>query len=363
MRTLVSVQKIVGTRPIEGADRIEVANVLGWQCVTQKSNNFKPGDLVAYFEIDSLIPLDVPQFEFLRKKEGETHARLKTIRLKGEISQGLILPLSIISEIRHGKNPAAESFFKEGDDLTEELGVTKWEQELAAHLRGQVVGQFPVFISKTDETRIQSCPSVLTKNVGLRCFSTEKLDGSSTTVFYVPRDTPGLPAKYLEKTEDEWIFGVCSRNLCVAKADDNAFWKAAEILDLESKLKAHGAPIALQGELVGPGVQNNKLQLKSLTVYWFNVADPVKREYYAFKEFKDTIAALGLQTVPILEEDFELNHTVDQLVVKSIGKSALNKDVWREGIVVRPHIERQERGLGRFSFKVINPEFLLKYNE
>ena len=363
MRTLVSVQKIVSTAPIEGADRIELAYILGWQCVTQKSNNFKPGDLVAYFEVDSLVPLDVPQFEFLRKKEDQTQARIKTIKLKGKFAQGLILPLDTITEIIQAKTHSNTPItYDEGDDLTETLGVLKWEPEIPAQLAGQVVGLFPSFVSKTDETRIQSAPSVLEKNIGLPVFITEKLDGSSITVFYVKRNQPGLPAKYLEGNDDEMIFGVCSRNLCVSRTEDNAFWKATEILDLKDKLIAYGKPIVLQGELIGPGVQHNKLNFPSLTVRWFNVGDPETRTYFNFKEFTSTIKDLGLETVPILAQDIPLDFTVDQLVTYSIGRSKFNDKVWREGIVVRPMEEQQERHLGRFSFKVINPEFLVKYD-
>lgn len=358
-RKLASIQKIISTSPIEGADKIEIANVLGWQCVTQKSNNFKPGDLVVYFEIDSLIPIRAWS-AFLQKKPEQTEARLKTIKLKGQVSQGLILPISAIEVDGIALDP---SKYNEGDDITDLLGITKWEAEIPAQLRGQVVGLFPAFISKTDETRIQSCPSVLEKNKGLECFITEKVDGSSITVFMVPRDTPGLPVKYLENNEDEYIFGVCSRNLCVAHAEDNAFWKAVEILDLENKLKAYGKPIVLQGELYGQGVQRNKLQELSLKIAWFNVADPLTRRYFNFDEFKQTIEELGLTTVPIVDENFILNHDVNQLVTLSIDKSKLNNKIWREGIVIRPKVEMQERHLGRFSFKVINPEFLLKYDE
>ncbi len=360
-RQLVSVQKIVSTAPIEGADRIEIANVLGWQCVTQKSNGFKPGDLVAYFEVDSLVPLDVPEFAFLRKKDTDTHARIKTIKLKGKFAQGLILPLDTIREVIKNKGMVKLNYI-EGDNLTDVLGVTKYEPDIPAQLRGQVVGLFPSFVSKTDETRIQSAPSVLEKNKGLPVFITEKIDGSSITVFYVKRNQPGLPAKYLEGNEDEMIFGVCSRNLCVSRTEGNAFWKAVEILDLEAKLKALGKPIVLQGELYGQGVQNNKLGIASLRVAFFNVADPENRTYYDFEQFKTTIEGLGLETVPILEQNVALDFTVDQLVTYSIGKSKLNDKIWREGIVVRPLVEAQERHLGRFSFKVINPEFLVKYD-
>lgn len=361
-RKLASVQKIISTSPIEGADRIEIANVLGWQCVTQKSNGFKPGDLVCYFEIDSLIPLNHPQFEFLRKKVDQGAARIKTIKLKGKFAQGLILPLSVIEEVLKA-NKVDVVNFNEGDDLTDLLGVTKWEPEIPAQLAGQVVGLFPSFVSKTDETRIQSCPSILEYHKGTKMYVTEKIDGSSITVFYVPRNQPGLPSKYLEGNDDEWIFGVCSRNLCVAKTEGNAYWKAVEMLDLEQKLKNYGKPIVLQGELHGTGIQKNKLGLTSLRIAWFNVGDPTDRTMKSKDEFLSILKELDLTSVPILHHGLPLDFTVEQLVVMSIGKSTFNQQVWREGLVFRPEIEQEVKHLGRFSFKVINPEFLLKYDE
>lgn len=361
-RKLASVQKIISTSPIEGADRIEIANILGWQCVTQKSNEFKPGDLVCYFEIDSLIPLTHTHFEFLRKKVDQSTARIKTIKLKGKFAQGLILPLPLIAEVLKDKGIDV-AIFNEDDDLTEALGVTKWEPEIAAQLAGQVVGQFPSFVSKTDETRIQSCPSVLEKHKGTRMYATEKIDGSSITVFYVNRNQPGLPSKYLETTEDEWIFGVCSRNLCLQKTEGNAYWKAVENLGLEEKLKAYGKPIVLQGELFGIGIQKNKLGRPSIEINWFNVGDPTDRTMKDKAEAFKILAELDLKPVPVIHEDIELNFTVDELVVMSMGKSVYNPTVWREGLVFRPLIEQEVRHLGRFSFKVINPEFSVKYDE
>lgn len=363
-RKLASIQKIAKIEDIkflnaegveETAQNIVKAHVLGWQCVTQRSNNFKEGDLVVYFEVDSVLPAR-PQWEFLRKKPDETSFRIKTIKLKGQFAQGLILPIESIPELKEVDE------FEEGLDLTSILGIIKYEPEIPAQLAGQVMGDFPGFVSKTDETRIQTCPGVLVKRKGEKMVAAEKIDGSSITVFYVPRNTPGVPSKYLD-SEDEWIFGVCSRNLSIKFDEGNAFWKAVMFYNLEQKLRERGKPIVLQGELHGAGIQKNKYKMEVVRIAWFNVVDPIKREYYNYKEFKDTIQELGMDTVPILDENFVLDHTVDQLVTYSIGKSVLNSGVWREGIVLRPHIESEERYLGRFSFKVINPEFLVKFNE
>jgi RNA ligase (TIGR02306 family) len=354
-RKLASLQEIKEVLPIEGADRIVLVKVLGWQCVTQKSNNFVPGSKVIYFEVDSLLPAE-PLFEFLRKKPEETKFRLRTIKLKGHFSQGLVLPAELFDE-----HPAVKAA-QVGDDLTEALGVEKYEPEIPAQLRGIVAGNFPSFVSKTDETRIQAYPQLLETYKGTEVFFTEKLDGSSITVFYVPRILSGIPHKLVENCEDENIFGVCSRNLPVLEAEDNSYWKAVNTINLREKLKDYNKPIVLQGELIGPGVQGNKLQLRDLEIRWFNVADPMTREFYGFEDFHKTTQEIDLATAPVLAMG-KLEHTVDDLVKMAIGPSTLNSKVAREGIVCRPLVEQEIHKFGRFSFKVINPEFLVKYGE
>lgn len=380
-RKLASVQRITYIEPIEGADRIVKAGVLGWNCVTQKSNNFKVGDLVAYFEIDSLIPLDNPAFEFLKdpKKEGQTHHRLKTIRLKGQIAQGLILPLDlVVNAIPHevmcgtAKDIYLQNLIKdedgndgEGEDLTEKLGITKYEPPVPAQLAGLVEGAWPFFLSKTDETRIQAVPGVLTRRKGTLVYATEKIDGSSFTCYKYSRDLAAA-RNYPWKPEDEekgYKFGVCSRNLPLKYTPDNAYWKIAEKYDLENKLVKYHRHLAIQGEMFGLGIQGNKLQRPSVELRVFNVFDLDTRKFLDRDDFIEVVADLGLDPVPTAYEPFVLDHTVDQLVMMSMIKSYLNPGVWAEGIVIRPVVEDQEKDLGRFTFKVINPEFLLKFGE
>jgi hypothetical protein len=158
-------------------------------------------------------------------------------------------------------------------------------------------------------------------------------------------------------------FGVCSRNLELKETDGNAYWKVARELDLESKLKLYGYNLGLQGELIGMGCQGNKYKLSGLTLKLFNIFDIDKRQYLCYDEFIKVAKLLGLETVPIISEDFLLPKTVDELVEFSKGKSLLNKDIHREGIVLRPLVEEYEEELyGRLSFKAINPNFLLKYD-
>ena len=359
------------------------ADLLGWHCVTQVSNGFKPGDLVVYFEIDSLLPLSNPAFDFLKdpNKPAATHHRLKTKRFKKQIAQGLILPLDAIrtpgSDIpvlmprdeydaqEPGIWQAVVKPVEEGDDLTELLGIEKYEPEMPAQLRGISKGSFPYFLVKTDETRIQAAPNLLLNRRGERVYATEKLDGSSHTSWFYPNEGAaeiGLPVSP-DDHDRGYTFGVASRNLNLARSEDNAFWKTADKYELKRKLKEYGRPLAIQGEMFGPGIQDNKLKRATVDLNVFNIYDLVTKQFLDRDDFNKVVADLGLTPVPTVYEDFILDHTVDQLVTMAQIKSSYNKDVWAEGIVIRPFKESIEHRFGRFSFKVINLEFLLKHGE
>jgi len=336
MRKLASIQKIKALEPIENADAIEKATVLGWQLVVKKGE-FAVGDLCVYCEIDSLMP-ERPEFEFLKQRG----MRVRTVRLRGQVSQGICFQLSILP-------PEVE--IVEDADVTEILGITKYEAPIPACLSGLMKGKFPSFIPKTDETRVQILQKLLEKYAGEKCYVTEKIDGSSVTY-------------YLNKGE----FGVCSRNLELLENEDNTLWKVARQLDIENKLRALNGNYALQGEIMGEGIQSNKLKLRGQTVFFFNVFDIDKYEYLSFENFTGFIANMGLQTVPIIETDYILDTDINALIQKSIRKSLINKEAWAEGIVIRPVVEKRDVSNadlqnGRVSFKVVNAEFLLKYGE
>lgn len=333
MRKLASIQRILKTEPIPGADSIEKATVLGWELVIKKGE-FKPGDLCVYCEIDSQLP-ERAEFEFLKPRG----MRIKTVRLRGQISQGICFPLSIL--------PAGVPL-EEGAEVTDALGIVKYEPPLPASLGGTALGLFPSFIPKTDETRVQVLQPVLDAYAGTLCYVTEKLDGSSTT-FYLRDDQ----------------FGVCSRNLDLAEDPTNSMWKFARENALEEKFRSMGRNIALQGEIIGEGIQKNKYSLRGQTVRFFNAFDIDKYQYFSLEELKELTARLEVMTVPILQEDFELVSDIAALVEKSRMRSTLHQSTWAEGIVIRPLTEQYDRITmkGRVSFKAINPEFLLKYGE
>jgi len=348
-RKLASMRKISQILPIEGADAIELAIVDGWKVVVAKDVGHKVGDLVVYCEVDSFLPVR-EEFEFLRKssykKMGDQEGfRLKTIKLRGQISQGLILPMSIFGDFSWTAH--------EGLDVSEKLGIVKYEPPIPAQLAGKVKGSFPSFLRKTDEERIQNLAAEYVELRKHTYYVTEKLDGSSAT-FYV-RDG---------------VFGVCSRNLELAEPEpfvpgmvmcddgierpkqENSFWKVAREMDLKEKLLSTGKNISIQGELIGEGIQGNPYRIKGQTVKFYNAFDIDAFDYLGYEEFVTFIENLGLKTVPVLDENFSLPESIDDLLLFAEGKSVFS-DSQREGVVIRS-LDR------KISFKVISNKFLLK---
>jgi len=335
MRKLATIRYVQELVPIEGADLIEVAVVDGWNCVVKKGD-FEVRQMCVYFEIDSFLPIH-PVFEFLRKssykKMGDQEGfRLKTVKLRGTISQGLIVPIKTLID----SSLLKERNFYVSEDLTEELGIQKYEPPIPAQLSGVAKGIFPSEIPKTDEERIQNLD--YNKLVDDQYYVTEKCDGSSITI-------------YLK----DGVFGVCSRNLDLLEDDKNTFWSTVRKLNIENILRSKSIDnIALQGELIGEGIQGNKYKISGHQIKFFNVFDIFTMKYYNFNDFKTIIKNLGLETVPMIDEDFKLPSTMKELLSYAEGKSLLHKDTEREGIVLRTKI------FNRTSFKAISNKFLLK---
>lgn len=354
MRKLASIQIIEALVNIPEADNIVMARVLGWEVVVKK-NEFAVGDFCVYCEVDSILP-PKPEFEFL----APVKYRIKTRRLRGQISQGIVFPMSVL------ENKEIPSL-NIGTDVTEALEIIKYdppEEDVGILVdgkpgRSQTKGLFPSWISKTDETRVQAVPGVLVDAQGMVCYFAEKVDGSSTTNFFK-----------VDKDSGEKIFGVCSRNQEKKENDSCHFWEVSRKFSVREKMEAFYEAhkdefpegLAIQGELAGPGVQQNKLKLPERTLFVFNIYNIATRTFCNFKELVDYSAEMGLTTVPILNVQFVLNHTVHELVELATRKSAIYPGAEAEGIVIRPLVESTHRKLGRFSFKVINPKFLLKYD-
>ena len=355
MRKLASLQTVSLVEPIPNADALERLRVLGWWVVAKKGE-FHPGDRVVYCEIDSLLP-ERPEFEFLRASSfkaaidegGQTIQRagfrIKTVKLRGQVSQGICFPLAILP------STVPPESLSVGDDLTDALEIIKYEPPVPLGLSGRVKGSFPAFLSKTDEIRVQVLEEVLKRYCGQQFAMTEKLDGTSFTAFM--RDGE---------------FGLCSRNQWLDETDlSNKLARLAHDLDLPGKLaqlqREFGRHPAVQGEVIGPGIQGNKYGLKQVELYVFNLLDVDAYRLVDRALQAQLLHAVGLKSVPVLGE-ITLNHTVDELVSLSLGMSQLNAKVQREGIVFRPEVELNDPDLGgRLSFKVINPQFLLKFEE
>jgi RNA ligase (TIGR02306 family) len=336
-RKLASIRVVSEVNPIPDADAIERATVDGWNVVVKK-NEFKPGDLCVYCEIDSLLPVR-EEFEFLRKSsyrkmaDGNEGFRLKTISLRKTTSQGLLLPISILPNEIISSTGYADL---PGTDVTQALGIVKYEPPMPASLAGKAKGFFPSFIPKTDEERIQNLPEIIENEKDTLFDATEKLDGSSSTYF-------------IKNGE----FGVCSRNLELLEDEENSMWKFARQTDLETKMRSLERNIALQGEIIGEGIQGNPYKMKGQTVSFYNAFDIDKHEYLNYEDFNNLIGMLGFQTVPVIHEGLKLPESIEGILKLADGKSALNPNFNREGLVFRT------RGSKRISFKAISNLFLL----
>jgi len=348
MRHLATIQTIEEILPIDGSDNIEKVRIKNWWCVTRKGE-FSLGDKCVYFEIDSLLPSGNPIFSFLASGSKPktvnfenveyTGYRLKTIRLRGQISQGLALPTSSFKEINE---------LVVGEDVSEILGIVKYELPIPLELSGIVKGDFPSFIPKTDETRIQNCGNILEKHKDDLFYITEKVDGCSST-FY----------------KKDGVFGVCSRNIELLESEGNVMWKMAKKYSLSDKLPEG---FAIQGEIIGNGIQGNNYKMMDQDLFIYNVFDINDTRYLNYADFIEFCENLGLKTVPVLADYSALPKlTVDELLEYADGASVFgNGNILREGIVIRPITEQTEildSILTRFSFKVVSNKYLLAKGE
>lgn len=351
MRKLATIRRIDEIRPIEGADAIEAAVVGGWVVVIKKGE-FKVGDLAVYLEIDSWVPWDLAPFlskgQDPREYNGVKGERLRTVKLRGQVSQGLLLPIddAIRSEwsVAHlvwGSEEGNDApDLKEGDDLTEILGIQKWEAPIPAQLVGDVEGPFPTVIPKTDQERIQNLTEQLKEWQGNANFTwevTEKLNGSSMTVF-VNGDTEG----------------VCSRNWWMRETAGNTLWAVARRENLINKIRESGRNLALQGELIGEGIQGNSYGIKGHQFHVFDIYDIDRGIYMTPIERRVFCGTNDINHVPVLAKQTVIEEWVTGLLAMADGQSALNNKTVREGLVFKSN------AFGGPSFKAISNRFLIK---
>jgi len=339
MRKLATIRKIDALRPIPDADAIECAVVGGWTAVVKKGE-FAAGDLAVYCEIDSWIPHALAPFLSKGKEprmfDGIAGERLRTMKLRGQLSQGLLLPLSTLTMV--------ESELFEGLDVSFPLGIVKYEAPIPAQLAGEVKGMFPGWIQKTDQERVQNLKEEL--DYWLReqhvWEVTEKLDGSSMTV-------------YLRDGE----FGVCSRNLELKPSETNSLWKVAVRNDLELKLRRANRNLALQGELIGEGIQGNPYKQKGQEFFLFDIYDIDTNKYFTPAERRAFVEDHDIKHVPVLAFGAELADTLGVNSIDGILRFAEGKSVMgmvgceREGLVFKSKAMQ-------CSFKAISNAFLLR---
>ena len=336
MRKLATVRKIREILPINGADNIELALVDGWEVVVGKGIYGKD-ELVVYLEIDSWVPTAVAPFLTKPGKEpsiynGIPGERLRTIKLKKQVSQGLI-PFHA---------PCGSNV---GDDLSESLNITKWERP-EEFLPSNAKGHFPTFIPKTSQERVQN----LELHDGIRNQSyevTEKLHGSSITVYI-----------------KDGVVGVCSRNLEIKQEDSGTFWRAAENANLPDAItemsEELGVDLAVQGELCGPGINGNMYMLPFHKIYVFDIYDITSQRYLLPEErlgiMQDFL--LDVNHAPVIYSDEVLGFEVTNkdLLKMADGESRIEEGVIREGLVFKSTTTD-------FSFKAVSNNWLYKTGE
>jgi RNA ligase (TIGR02306 family) len=333
--------------PIENADNIEVAVINGWEVVVLK-DTFMMGEIVVYFELDSWIPHTLAPFLLKgttpRVYGGVEGARLKTIRLRGQLSQGLILPVI--------ETPAWElDELKVGTDVTDLLGVQKWEAPIPACMGGIQRGTWPAILPKSDQERCQNLVQQITDaaEAGISFELTEKLEGTSTTMAIIQGE-----------------FRVFSKNVDLCDTEENLFWRMARQYDVATKLRnCMEDGIAIQAEVVGEGIQGNIYKIKGQKMFVYDLYNINKGAYADPRLCREAMEIIGLDHVPVLSTDLFLEFNVSDHPTKNIkkvlemadGMSLLYEKTPREGIVFKSN---SLNGYRRMSFKAISNNYLIK---
>lgn len=317
---LVYCGRIIEITPIENADRIELATVIcghgGKWCGVVAKGDFEVDDGCTVFLQDALIPETTPYMEFM----ADRGYRVKMCRFRGAPSECVIVHNIWGANI--------------GDDLTEEIGVTRYSRPLHGPMDGQTKGNFPHFINKTDEPNIQGAMWMLEELRGLPWYATTKLDGSSGTVY---------------RRGDE--FGVCSRHFEKKESEASVFWKVARKYDLANRLPDG---FAVQFEVVGPKVQQNPLGLAEIDGFAFQVFDIYRDAYLSLAPLLELLNDIGMPMVPTVASGDSFLAGIEDL--RKLAEGKYPNGAQREGIVIRPQTAMRcgRSGQQRLSFKVLN---------
>lgn len=342
MEKLAIVTRVKSLEPIEGADRIEKANVLGWQVVTRKGLYQQDEQVVMIFP-DTLIPKKYVDETY----DGDEKIRLKTVKMRGQYSAGLLMP---ISALRKYAGIEDDFIFEDNDEVSIALGIEKWVAPVSLSISGDIKGNFPTaIISKTDELNFRNDPEALIearedarfKNQDF--IATLKCDGSSGTFIYKDGE-----------------FRVCSRNFELKETKGNVFWQVARKYKLAEALSFGGAELALQGEVCGPGIQGNPMKLEELTLFTFLLKDT---RYNAWQDWDYTRMFCDLHnipTVPVLHRFNSIVFPSDEELQKMANNAKYDHGrTDAEGIVIRPVIPIGSKVLQKswWSLKVMNQPY------
>lgn len=335
MKPLATLQRIKSITPIEGRDFISSAEILGWKTVVKKGE-FNEGDLAVFIPIDTILP-EIPYFEFMRKH----HFRVKTMRLGGALSQGLCIPMDLLrSLISEGSET-----LQEGDDVTDIIGIKKYEKPIDQSLAGLIKGPFPSFLKITDELNLRTYSAALEEFKGQEVVITLKMDGTSVT-------------NYL----NQGVFGICGRRQEFCLDENQSFWRLCRKYKIEEFLRSTGRNIAVQGECFGPNINKNKVGAKELDFMVFNAFDIDKYEYISLEELKNIAGEFPFHIVPIVYTGV-FNFSLQELIDLS-NKQKYDSGLCAEGIVVRTQKEQRSKIMdGRLSGKIISELFSAKYGE
>lgn len=356
MAKLASIERITDIQPITGADNILKATVLGYDVVISKNDNLKVGDLVVFHFPDTVVDISNDVYARLKGK-----SRLRIIKLRGQISQGLVLPISILPKFNplpdgneyslNGYDNGVNRSYGhigcedvgEGEDVSEDIKIIKYEAPIPTQMRGIQKGNFPSWLKMTDEDNIRSSPKVINELLNKNCYITLKYDGSSSS--FAIKDNE---------------FNVLSRRVNLLETPDNAYWKIAREYKIEEALRDTGKEYCLQGEIYGEGIQGNHLSVKGVKFAAFSLFDIFRHNYVDYSEFVNFCEKYNIPRVKeIWNGVFEFSLPD---LIKKANELKYDNDLPAEGMVIRPIIEKNSEALkGRLSCKVISENFLLKY--
>lgn len=382
MRKLASIKTINELRPIPNADFLELARVGGWYAVVKKGE-FKVGDHAVYIEIDSFVDTSKPQFAFLDKQAFEWRGRrgmaIRTMKLRGQISQGLAMPVPAWPEVLalYSNLDLVTSSVHDWD-LTELLGIVKYEEDMHESLNEVAFGKKPNFLVSTSLDRVQNIDTLLGDYLDEEFDVTVKIDGEALSIYHIPAGSP--------YNDGEEKVGVCSDTIDWKPSDDNEHWKLAQAYGFTREVKTFAAEypggVQIMGERAGPGIQKNRYGLKMPTFFVYAMLDIAKQERLSSADMRMQASIHGLVTVPtllykttlrtILSQVSAANRDsiVDGLVEYASGRHnlpTLDLDLDASKLFNWKYDGQLHEGLvfhhckSDFRFKVISPKYLIKH--